>query len=57
MIACNVARRTNEIGIRIALGADRNIVLGMVLRGAIGEVVIGLVIGIPIALAARPCSL
>jgi ABC-type antimicrobial peptide transport system permease subunit len=47
-----VARRTNEIGIRMALGADRNTVLGMVLRGAIGQVLIGLVIGIPIALAA-----
>jgi predicted permease len=50
--AYNVARRTNEIGIRMALGADRNNVLSMVLRGAIGQVVIGLVIGIPIALAA-----
>jgi ABC-type antimicrobial peptide transport system permease subunit len=36
----------------MALGADRNSVLGMVLRGAIGQVLIGLVIGIPIALAA-----
>ncbi|HYL94846.1 MAG TPA: ABC transporter permease [Terriglobales bacterium] len=50
--AYNVARRTNEIGIRMALGADRDTVLGMVLRGAIGQVLIGLVIGIPLALAA-----
>jgi macrolide transport system ATP-binding/permease protein len=50
--AYNVAHRTNEIGIRMALGADRNSVLAMVLRGAIGQVVIGLIVGIPIALAA-----
>ncbi|HEY6937631.1 MAG TPA: ABC transporter permease [Terriglobales bacterium] len=50
--AYNVARRTNEIGIRMALGADRNTVLGMVLRGAIGQVGMGLILGIPIALAA-----
>jgi len=50
--AYNVARRTNEIGIRMALGADRNNVLGMVLRGAIGQVGMGLILGIPIALAA-----
>ncbi|HEV2118384.1 MAG TPA: FtsX-like permease family protein, partial [Terriglobales bacterium] len=49
--AYNVARRTNEIGIRMALGADRNNVLSMVLRSAIVQVLVGLVIGLPIALA------
>ena len=46
-----VARRTNEIGIRMALGADRRTVLGMVLRGASLQVALGLAIGIPAALA------
>ena len=46
----SVARRTNEIGIRMALGADRRSVLGLVLRGALAQVVAGLAIGIPLAL-------
>jgi predicted permease len=49
--AYNVARRTNEIGIRMALGADRQSVLGMVLCGALGQVVLGVAVGVPIALA------
>ncbi|HEV2426456.1 MAG TPA: ABC transporter permease [Terriglobia bacterium] len=46
-----VARRTNEIGIRMALGAGRTSVLGLVLRGALAQVALGLAIGIPVALA------
>ncbi|MGD0693442.1 MAG: ABC transporter permease [Terriglobia bacterium] len=46
-----VARRTNEIGIRMALGADRRSVLSLVMRGALVQVAIGLAIGIPLALA------
>ena len=49
--AFSVARRTNEIGIRMALGADRASVLGMVLRVASLQVALGLAIGIPAALA------
>ena len=50
--ACTVARRTAEIGIRVALGAaPRNVVL-MVLRGALAPVALGLAIGTPAALAA-----
>jgi predicted permease len=49
--AYNVVRRTNEIGIRMALGADRQSVLGMVLRGALAQVGLGLALGIPIVLA------
>ena len=50
--AYTVEQRTGEIGIRMALGADRGSVLGMVLRNALAQVLIGLVIGIPAAIAA-----
>lgn len=46
----SVARRTNEIGIRMALGADRQRILGMVLRRALFQAVLGLAIGVPTAL-------
>jgi macrolide transport system ATP-binding/permease protein len=46
-----VARRTNEIGVRMALGATRSGVLTMVLRGALWQVLVGLGVGIPAALA------
>lgn len=45
-----VARRTSEIGLRMALGADRSKVVRLVLRGAFGQVGLGLALGIPIAL-------
>jgi predicted permease len=47
-----VAQRTNEIGIRMALGADRAKVIRMVLDGAFRRVVVGLVIGLPLAIGA-----
>jgi predicted permease len=47
-----VARRTSEIGIRMALGATRASVVAMVMRGVLWPVVIGLVLGIPAALYA-----
>ena len=49
-----VARRTSEIGLRMALGADRGNVVRLVLRGAFTQVGLGLAIGIPIALDRRP---
>jgi macrolide transport system ATP-binding/permease protein len=44
-----VARRTSEIGIRMALGANRFSVVAMVLRGALWQILIGLILGIPAA--------
>jgi predicted permease len=48
--AYSVARRTNEIGLRMALGANRGNVVGLVLRGAFFQVALGLAIGVPAAL-------
>ena len=48
--AYGVERRTSEIGVRIALGASRWNVIGMVLRGAFVQIVIGLLIGIPVSI-------
>jgi predicted permease len=50
--AYSVAQRTNEIGIRMALGADRPTVINLVLRGAFTRVAIGLLLGIPLAIGA-----
>jgi predicted permease len=45
-----VVRRTSEIGIRMALGANRSSVVGMIMRGAMLQTAIGLcAIGIPVA--------
>ena len=50
--AYTVAQRTNEIGIRMALGADRAKVVRYILRGALMRVGIGLGLGFPLAIAA-----
>ena len=53
LLAYTVTRRINEIGIRMALGATSRDVIEMVLAGALGLVGTGLLIGVPIALAAK----
>jgi len=53
VMAHGVARRTNEIGIRMALGAAKSDVSRMVLRDALGLVCVGLAIGVPLALLSR----
>jgi len=50
--AYTVAQRTNEIGIRMALGAYRAKVIQLVLRGAFKRVLVGLVLGLPLAVGA-----
>jgi len=52
VISYSVSRRTNEIGIRITLGASRNTILRMVLRETLMLTGAGLVLGLPSALAA-----
>jgi ABC-type antimicrobial peptide transport system permease subunit len=48
--AYSAARRAPEIGIRMALGARRGAVIAMVMRGAMIQTLLGLAIGIPVAL-------
>ena len=45
-----VARRTSEIGIRMALGAKRISVIALVMRSALAQALLGLAIGVPVAL-------
>jgi len=52
VMAHGVVRRTREIGIRMALGAERRTIISMVLRETMTLVVIGVVIGIPAAIGA-----
>jgi len=51
MVAFSVSRRTNEIGIRMTLGAQRAGILWMVLRSVLVMTTVGLVAGLAIALA------
>src|SRR5579863_1543099 len=48
--AYTVVRRTSEIGIRMALGAERSRVIAMVMRGTMLQALLGLLIGVPVAM-------
>src|SRR5580698_907874 len=50
VMAYTVEQRTSEIGVRMALGADRGRVVKMILRGAFSQLGIGLALGIPAAI-------
>src|SRR5579871_550549 len=52
VLAYTVERRTGEIGLRMALGADRGRVVAMVLGAAFWQVGLGLAVGLPAAIAA-----
>jgi predicted permease len=50
--AYNAGRRTSEIGVRMALGANRGQVVTLILRGAFGLIIFGLLVGLPLTFAA-----
>ncbi|MBV9501636.1 MAG: ABC transporter permease [Acidobacteriaceae bacterium] len=50
--AYTVAQRTNEIGVRMAVGADHTKVVRLILSGACKRVLVGLALGLPLAVAA-----
>jgi ABC-type antimicrobial peptide transport system permease subunit len=56
LLAYTVARRTNEIGIRMALGATASSVSGLVLRDVLGMVCAGSVAGTAMVLWSRPLA-
>ncbi len=54
VVSFMVSRRTQEIGIRMALGARRTTVLAMVMRNGLSTVAVGLLVGLGIAVAVTP---
>jgi predicted permease len=56
VISFFVARRTSEIGIRMAMGASRSGIVSLVMRGALWPILLGIALGIPVALYAAHLS-
>jgi putative ABC transport system permease protein len=57
LMACDIAQRTHELGIRLALGATSPTIVKMVLGDSLRLVACGLAIGVPLGIAAsRPLS-
>jgi ABC-type antimicrobial peptide transport system permease subunit len=52
IVAYAVSRRTREIGVRLAIGAQRSDIRGLFLRETINAVAVGLTLGLPLAFAA-----
>jgi ABC-type antimicrobial peptide transport system permease subunit len=50
VMAYSVTQRTNEIGIRMAIGANRMHIAALILRSAFAQILLGLALGIPIAI-------
>ncbi len=51
LLSYSVARRTSELGIRLALGAQSHSLLWLILRECLGLLILGLVVGIPVTLS------
>jgi ABC-type antimicrobial peptide transport system permease subunit len=52
LLAYNVARRTREIGVRVALGAGRRVIITMIVREGLLVTLLGVALGAPAAVAA-----
>jgi ABC-type antimicrobial peptide transport system permease subunit len=53
LVAYAASRRTREIGIRMAIGADRRSVLRMMLNQGIRLALVGLIVGLPVGVAVQ----
>ena len=57
ILSYSVRRRTTEIGVRVALGAERSTVVAMILRESFVLVAFGIVLGIPVAIVSTCAAL
>jgi ABC-type antimicrobial peptide transport system permease subunit len=53
--AYNAGCRSSEIGVRVALGANRGNIVWLILRGSLALIFWGLLLGLPLTLAVSPC--